>query len=65
MAAARTQNGEASHYRRRQPADSQFEPERYLAEQLNLLQVVDNQRYPAFFPLARRALRDSPPLRLS
>jgi len=49
VAAAQAQHGEASHYRRRRPADSQLDPERSLAEQFNLLRVVDNQRYPAFF----------------
>jgi methionyl-tRNA formyltransferase len=49
VAAARPQHGEASHYRRRRPADSQLDPDRPLAEQFNLLRVVDNQRYPAFF----------------
>lgn len=49
VAAAQPQHGEASHYRRRRPADSQLDPERSLAEQFNLLRVVDNQRYPAFF----------------
>jgi methionyl-tRNA formyltransferase len=48
VAAAQPQQGEASHYRRRRPADSQLDPERSLAEQFNLLRVVDNQRYPAF-----------------
>ena len=47
--AAQPQHGEASHYRRRRPADSQLDPERALAEQFNLLRVVDNHRYPAFF----------------
>lgn len=45
---ARPQQGEASHYRRR-PADSHLDPQRPLAEQFNLLRVVDNQRYPAVF----------------
>ena len=49
VAAGQAQQGEASHYRRRRPADSQLDPERSLAEQINLLRVVDNQRYPAFF----------------
>jgi methionyl-tRNA formyltransferase len=49
VATAQPQHGEASHYRRRRPADSQLDPERPLAEQFNLLRVVDNQRYPAFF----------------
>ena len=43
------QQGEASHYRRRRPADSELDPERSLAEQFNLLRVVDNKSYPAFF----------------
>ncbi len=49
VAAAQPQHGEASHYRRRLPADSQLDPECSLSEQFNLLRVVDNQRYPAFF----------------
>jgi len=47
--AARFQTGEASRYRRRRPADSRLDPERTLAEQFELLRVVDNDRYPAFF----------------
>lgn len=34
--------------RRRRPEDSRLDPERPLAEQFNLLRVVDNERYPAF-----------------
>ena len=47
--AAQPQHGEASNYRRRRPIDSQLDPELSLAEQFNVLRVVDNQRYPAFF----------------
>ena len=47
--AAQAQHGEASNYRRRRPADSQLDPELSLAEQFNLLRVVDNYSYPAFF----------------
>ena len=54
LAKARPQQGEASHYRRRRPADSQLDPQRSLAEQLNLLRVVDNHRYPAFVELKGR-----------
>lgn len=39
----------SSHCRRCRPADSQLDPERSLAEQFNLLRVVVNQRYSAFF----------------
>jgi UDP-2,4-diacetamido-2,4,6-trideoxy-beta-L-altropyranose hydrolase len=45
---AKPQHGEASYYRRRRPADSQLDPQRPLIEQVNLLRVVDNQRYPAY-----------------
>jgi UDP-2,4-diacetamido-2,4,6-trideoxy-beta-L-altropyranose hydrolase len=51
---ARLQQGEASHYQRRRPADSQLDPQRSLAEQFNLLRVVDNQRYPAFVEIEGR-----------
>jgi methionyl-tRNA formyltransferase len=46
---AHPQTGEASHYHRRRPADSRLNPDRPLAEQFELLRVVDNNRYPAFF----------------
>ena len=45
------QTGEATHYRRRQPSDSELDPERSLAEQFDLLRIVDNKNYPAFFNL--------------
>lgn len=48
------QQGEISHYRRRRPADSQLDPQRSLADQFNLLRVVDNERYPAFVELRGR-----------
>ena len=42
LAAAQPQSGVASHYRRRKLADSKLDPERSLAEQFNLLRVVEN-----------------------
>lgn len=45
----RPQQGEESFYPRRRPADSRLDPEKPLADQFNLLRVVDNERYPAFF----------------
>ena len=45
----RPQSGEESFYPRRTPADSRLEPDKTLAEQIDQLRVVDNQRYPAFF----------------
>ena len=50
--AGRPQLGEATYYQRRRPADSQIDPERTIAEQFNLLRVVDNVRYPAWFRYA-------------
>ena len=43
------QVGTPTFYRRRTPKDSRLDPERTLAEQFNLLRVVDNEQYPAFF----------------
>jgi UDP-2,4-diacetamido-2,4,6-trideoxy-beta-L-altropyranose hydrolase len=49
VATAQPQQGEVSYYRRRRPADSELDQQRSLAEQFELLRVVDNVRYPAFF----------------
>jgi methionyl-tRNA formyltransferase len=46
---AKEQKGEESFYPRRRPHDSELDPNKSLAEQFNLLRVVDNARYPAFF----------------
>lgn len=44
------QQGEPGAYlRRRTPEDSRLDPERTIAEQFDLLRVVDSQRFPAFF----------------
>lgn len=45
------QLGSPTWYQRRYPSDSQLDPARTIAEQFNLLRVVDNERYPAFFDL--------------
>ncbi len=45
----RPQQGEPSWYPRRRAADSRLDPDRSIAEQFDLLRVVDNDRYPAFF----------------
>ena len=41
------QLGPESRYRQRTPADSALDPDVPLAEQFDLLRVVDNERYPA------------------
>ena len=46
---AKAQKDEESFYPRRRPRDSELDPNKLLAEQFNLLRVVDNERYPAFF----------------
>jgi methionyl-tRNA formyltransferase len=49
------QAGEPGPYRRRRtPADSRLDPGKTLAEQFDLLRVVDNARYPAYFDLRGR-----------
>jgi len=45
------QTGEPTWYPRRRPADSELDPEKTIAEQFQLLRVVDNERYPAFFTI--------------
>lgn len=45
------QEGEGSVYPRRRPVDSKLDPYKSLADQFNLLRVVDNDAYPAFFRL--------------
>lgn len=46
---ARPQVGKSSFYPRRCPQDSELNPHLSFGEQFNLLRVVDNERYPAFF----------------
>lgn len=45
-----TQSGDAGLYlRKRTPEDSRLDPGKTIAEQFDLLRVVDSQRFPAFF----------------
>jgi methionyl-tRNA formyltransferase len=43
------QIGEPTYYRKRTAEDSRIDIEKNIKEQFNLLRVVDNERYPAFF----------------
>jgi methionyl-tRNA formyltransferase len=43
------QIGKSTSYPRRTPKDSELDPNKTIAEQFDLLRVVDNERYPAFF----------------
>ena len=62
------QAGDKSFYPCRRAADSQIDPAQTIEAQFDLLRVVDNQRYPAFFDLKGhryflRIDRAQPPLR--
>lgn len=57
VAAGALPTGDGSWYPRRRPADSQLDPNLSLAEQFNLMRVVDNQRYPAWFEYRGRRYR--------
>ena len=48
------QSGTPTVFPRRRPEDSRLDPDLSLAEQFDLLRVVDNERYPAFFELRGR-----------
>lgn len=48
---ARPQSGQSSFYARRTPKDSLLDVNKTLKEQFNLLRVVDNERYPAYFDM--------------
>ena len=46
------QVGLPTYFKRRRPEDSRLDPHRSISEQFNLMRVVDNEKYPAFFDLA-------------
>jgi methionyl-tRNA formyltransferase len=43
------QNGESSFYPKRTSKDSELNVDKTIRDQFNLLRVVDNEKYPAFF----------------
>ncbi len=51
---AKPQIGEPTYYPRRRPNDSEINPDKTLREQFNILRVIDNNAYPAFFHLGER-----------
>ncbi|MGA1545300.1 MAG: formyltransferase family protein [Saprospiraceae bacterium] len=51
IARGKEQKGGASYYRRRTPKDSEIDPSKSIQDQFNLLRIVDNERYPAFFDI--------------
>ena len=46
------QEGEETFYRKRNPQDSELDVNKTIREQFNLLRIVDNDKYPAYFKLA-------------
>lgn len=46
---AKPQSGEESFYKKRLKKDNQLDIHKSIEDQFNLLRVVDNERYPAFF----------------
>ena len=49
MTGAEVQCGKSSYYPKRTPSDSMIDINKTIAEQFNLLRIVDNERYPAYF----------------
>ena len=45
------QQGKGTYYRKRKTEDSALDIDKTIREQFNLLRVVDNNHYPAFFEL--------------
>lgn len=48
---AKVQEGKESFYKRRTPKDSELDINKSIKEQFNLLRIVDNEKYPAFFEI--------------
>ena len=46
---AMDQKGKESFYKRRTPLDSELDINKSILDQINLLRIVDNKRFPAFF----------------
>ena len=47
------QTGKETFYKKRNPKDSKLDINKSIKEQFNLLRIVDNENYPAFFELDR------------
>ncbi|MDE1970807.1 MAG: methionyl-tRNA formyltransferase [Patescibacteria group bacterium] len=45
----RPQHGKSTWYSKRRPCDSELNIKKTLRSQFNILRIVDNERYPAFF----------------
>jgi ribosomal protein S18 acetylase RimI-like enzyme len=54
---AREQQGDASYFEKRERAHSELDPNLSIVNQFELLRVVDNKRYPAFFNIRGQLYR--------
>ncbi len=54
---ATPQTGTATFHRRRTPKDSRLDVDRTIRDQFNLLRIVDNERFPAYFEFRGRRYR--------
>jgi hypothetical protein len=45
------QSGDETFYSKRTPEDSRLDPAKTIEEQFNLLRIVDNKKYPAYFEI--------------
>ena len=52
----KSQFGEPTWYKRRKPDDSKLDLKLTISQQINLLRIVDNERYPAFFMLGEKKI---------
>ena len=48
------QEGKSSFYKKRRQGDCEIDAEKTISESFNLLRIVDNKRYPAFFTVKGR-----------
>lgn len=48
---SKKQKGQETFYKRRTPKDSELDINKTIKDQFNLLRIVDNEKYPAFFEI--------------
>jgi len=51
---SKSQHGESSFYKKRNKSSNELDVNKSIKEQFNLLRIVDNERYPAFFYLKNK-----------
>lgn len=51
------QSGVETFYPRRTPSDSELDIDKTIREQFNVLRIVDNEKYPAFFRIGKKTYK--------